>query len=246
MGGFGAASYGTAYPGKLAGYVLSSAWTRDHKGLAKADEALSDSTYVPNELGDGVCSDPAVGEAYLADPLVAKEFSVALLRAVHEGHDWLRATRPRSPIRSSCCTAATTAWCLRRTASTSSRKSHPPTSRCASMRASITRSSRVQARPGDPRRHRMAGRRAGALAHQRPRTACDDERGLDPRPLLLAHVPACAQPCAWNLRVDTVCGPLRAEPPKPPARPDSRQASPSLPQVRASHVSLSFRTREIP
>ncbi len=34
---------------------------------------------------------PAVGEAYLADPLVAKEFSVALLRAVHEGHDWLRA-----------------------------------------------------------------------------------------------------------------------------------------------------------
>ncbi len=91
MGGFGAASYGTAYPGKLAGYVLSGAWTRDHKGLAKADEALSDSTYVPNELGDGVCSDPAVGEAYLADPLVAKEFSVALLRAVHEGHDWLRA-----------------------------------------------------------------------------------------------------------------------------------------------------------
>lgn len=91
MGGFGAASYGTAYPGKLAGYVLYGAWTRDHKGLAKADEALSDSTYVPNELGDGVCSDPAVGEAYLADPLVAKEFSVALLRAVHEGHDWLRA-----------------------------------------------------------------------------------------------------------------------------------------------------------
>ena len=34
MGGFGAASYGTAHPGKLDGYVLSGAWTRDHAGLA--------------------------------------------------------------------------------------------------------------------------------------------------------------------------------------------------------------------
>ena len=34
MGGFGAASYGTAHPGKLDGYVLSGAWTRDHASLA--------------------------------------------------------------------------------------------------------------------------------------------------------------------------------------------------------------------
>ena len=33
---------------------------------------------------------PAVGEAYLADPFVVKEFSVVLLRAVHDGHVWLR------------------------------------------------------------------------------------------------------------------------------------------------------------
>lgn len=92
MGGFGAASYGTTYPGTLDGYVLSGAWTRDHGGLASGvvEQGLDPETYLPNELGDGVCSDPAVGAAYLADPFVVKEFSVALLRAVHEGHWWLR------------------------------------------------------------------------------------------------------------------------------------------------------------
>lgn len=92
MGGFGATSYGTAHPGKLAGYVLSGAWTRDHRGLASGtvEQGTDRETYIPNELGDGVCSDPAVGEAYRADPFVAKEFSAALMYAVHDGHDWLR------------------------------------------------------------------------------------------------------------------------------------------------------------
>ncbi len=90
MGGFGAASYGTAHPRELNGYVLSGAWTRDNQGLAIVDDALPADQYIPNELGGGVCSDPAVGEAYAADPLVAKEFSVGLLRSVHDGHGWLR------------------------------------------------------------------------------------------------------------------------------------------------------------
>lgn len=92
MGGFGAASYGTTFPDKLSGYVLSGAWTRDRAGLASGvvDRDLDPTTYLPNELGDGVCSDPAVGAAYLADPLVAKEFSVALLHSMHEGHLWLQ------------------------------------------------------------------------------------------------------------------------------------------------------------
>lgn len=92
MGGFGAASYGTTYPGRLDGYVLSGAWTRDHAGLAAgaAEQGLDPATYLPNELGDGVCSDPAVGEAYRADPFVADRFSVSLLLAVHDGHGWLR------------------------------------------------------------------------------------------------------------------------------------------------------------
>ena len=90
MGGFGAASYGTAHPGKLAGYVLSGAWTRDHKGLANVDPSLDNDTYLPNELGDGVCSDPAVVKAYQEDKFVAKKMSVGLMRAVHDGHRWLK------------------------------------------------------------------------------------------------------------------------------------------------------------
>lgn len=90
MGGFGAASYGTAHPGKLAGYVLSGAWTRDHKGLANVDPSLDNDTYLPNELGDGVCSDPAVVKAYQEDKFVAKKMSVGLMRAVHDGHEWLK------------------------------------------------------------------------------------------------------------------------------------------------------------
>ena len=90
MGGFGAASYGTAHPGKLDGYVLSGAWTRDNNGIASVDPSLDSSTYLPNELGDGVCSDPAVVKAYQEDELVAKEMSVGLLRAAHHGHIWLK------------------------------------------------------------------------------------------------------------------------------------------------------------
>lgn len=90
MGGFGAASYGTAHPGKLAGYVLSGAWTRDHKGLANVDPSLDNDTYLPNELGDGVCSDPAVVKTYQEDKFVAKKMSVGLMRAVHDGHRWLK------------------------------------------------------------------------------------------------------------------------------------------------------------
>lgn len=90
MGGFGAASYGTAHPEKLSGYVLSGAWTRDHKGLALVDDSLDSASYLPNELGDGVCSDPAVVKAYQEDKFVAKEMSVGLLRAVHQGHGWLK------------------------------------------------------------------------------------------------------------------------------------------------------------
>ena len=63
MGGYGAALYGHLHPGKADGYVLSGAWTRDNKGLGAAalQSDAPDTAYMPNELGDGVCSDPAGG-----------------------------------------------------------------------------------------------------------------------------------------------------------------------------------------
>lgn len=94
MGGYGAALYGHLFPGKIQGYVLSGAWTRDNGGLGanaiKATEGQPDLTYLPNQLGDGVCSNPAVGERYMADPLVAKEMSVGLFRALSKGHEYMR------------------------------------------------------------------------------------------------------------------------------------------------------------
>lgn len=90
MGGFGAASYGTTFPGKVDHYVLSGACTRDTKGIAVVDDSLDDELYVPNALGDGVCSDPAVGEAYAADSFVAKEISIKLFRVLSEGVQWLK------------------------------------------------------------------------------------------------------------------------------------------------------------
>lgn len=92
MGGYASALYGTMFPGKVDGYVLSGAWTRDNKGLTKAaiEAPAPDLFYIPNELGDGVCSDPAVGRAYEADPYVIKEMSLGLFRAVNAGQKWMK------------------------------------------------------------------------------------------------------------------------------------------------------------
>lgn len=92
MGGYASALYGTMFPGKVDGYVLSGAWTRDNKGLTKAavEADAPDLVYIPNELGDGVCSDPAVGRAYVADPYVIMEMSLGLFRAVNAGQKWMK------------------------------------------------------------------------------------------------------------------------------------------------------------
>lgn len=92
MGGYTAALYGHLYPGKADGYVLSGAWSRDNKGLGAGAVAAPnpDTDYMENSLGGGVCSDPAVGEAYMADPLVEKKMSFGLFRALAAGHAWMR------------------------------------------------------------------------------------------------------------------------------------------------------------
>ena len=97
QGGYGAALYGHLHPGKVDGYVLSGAWTRDNKGLGTGAVGADapDLAYMPNELGDGVCSDPSVGEAYMADPYVIKEMSFGLFRALHKGHAWMRENASR-------------------------------------------------------------------------------------------------------------------------------------------------------
>lgn len=91
MGGFTAAAFGTKYPGKVKGIVLSGALTRYNNQLfGPLPMELPAETYLDNELGEGVCSDPAVVEAYANDPMVEKKISVALINQFGTGITWLK------------------------------------------------------------------------------------------------------------------------------------------------------------
>ncbi|MEC0128811.1 alpha/beta hydrolase [Paenibacillus pabuli] len=91
MGGFATSSFGTKYPGKVKGIVLSGALTRYHTKVAgELPLDLPPGTYFPNELGSGVCSDPEVVSAYANDPLVEKQISVDLFNSLGCGITWLK------------------------------------------------------------------------------------------------------------------------------------------------------------
>ncbi|WKA55566.1 alpha/beta hydrolase [Planococcus shixiaomingii] len=91
MGGFTAASFGTKYPGQAEAIVLSGALTRYNKEIfGPLPMDLPADTYLDNELGEGVCSDPAVVKAYEEDPLVEKKISVGLINVFAPGVAWLK------------------------------------------------------------------------------------------------------------------------------------------------------------
>lgn len=92
MGGFTAAAFGTKYPQEAAGIVLSGALTRyNNEIFGPLPMDLPPETYLANELGEGVCSDPEVVKAYGEDPLVEKKISVGLINEFAPGIDWLKA-----------------------------------------------------------------------------------------------------------------------------------------------------------
>lgn len=96
MGGFTVALFGTLFPGEVRGILTSGALTRYSKPLlGELPLPLPADTPLPNELGDGVCSDPAVIEAYANDPLVKKTFTAGLINAMYAGVEILRA-RPEA------------------------------------------------------------------------------------------------------------------------------------------------------
>ena len=91
MGGFAAACFGTKYPDKVNGIILSGALTRDNKGLiGTIPKGLVATTYLPNELGHLICTDQSVVAAYAADPLVLKEVSAGLFYEFAKGIQWLK------------------------------------------------------------------------------------------------------------------------------------------------------------
>lgn len=90
MGGFASASFGTKYPRKVNGIILSGALTRDNKGLiGTIPQGLSTTTYLPNGLGHLICTDQSVVSAYAADPLVLTEISAGLFYEIAKGIQWL-------------------------------------------------------------------------------------------------------------------------------------------------------------
>jgi lysophospholipase len=96
MGGYAVALFGTKYPGKASGIVCSGALTRyNHKLLGELPIKESPDTYVPNGLGEGVCSDPAVIKAYVDDPLVSKRISIGLMNTIYYGVEYLKANAKR-------------------------------------------------------------------------------------------------------------------------------------------------------
>jgi acylglycerol lipase len=92
MGGETVALYGTKNPGKADAIITSGALTRYNNPIMGDQfpiEAPAD-TYVPNSLGDGVCSDIKVIEAYVNDPLVEKQISTELINQIYAGVQWLK------------------------------------------------------------------------------------------------------------------------------------------------------------
>lgn len=92
MGGETVALYGSKYPGKTDGIITSGALTRYNNPLMGSQFPIEGpvDTYVPNALGDGVCSDPKVIDAYVNDPLVEKQISIGLINQIYDGVQWLK------------------------------------------------------------------------------------------------------------------------------------------------------------
>lgn len=96
MGGYASTLFASLYPGMARGIILSGALTRFNNSLGMELPMPNPAdAYLPNALGSGVCSDPAVVQAYEADPLVEKEISVSLFNSLYEGVKWLKANPDR-------------------------------------------------------------------------------------------------------------------------------------------------------
>lgn len=92
MGGETVALFGTIFPGLADGFILSGALTRYNNPLMGTEFPMPAPIdhYVDNSLGEGVCSDPAVVQAYIDDPLVEKKISIGLINEIHAGVEFLK------------------------------------------------------------------------------------------------------------------------------------------------------------
>ena len=91
MGGYTAALYGTKYPRKVDGYIISGGLTRyNHELFANVPVGLDSNDYIKNELGEGLCSTEIVLKHYVEDALNKKEISIGLIRTIEKGIEYLK------------------------------------------------------------------------------------------------------------------------------------------------------------
>lgn len=91
LGGFASAGFGSKYPNKADGIILSGALTNDNKGLIRSvPQGLAVTDYLPNELGHLICTDSSVVAAYQNDPLVLTQISAGLFYEIDNGVQWLK------------------------------------------------------------------------------------------------------------------------------------------------------------
>ncbi|AVQ33923.1 alpha/beta hydrolase [Staphylococcus muscae] len=92
MGGYTVTLFGTKHPNMVDGIITSGALTRYQLELfGYPDRSIPPETYVANELGQGVCSDPDVMKKYELDDLNAKRISMGLIFTLLDGIEYLKA-----------------------------------------------------------------------------------------------------------------------------------------------------------
>ncbi len=96
MGGYAVALFGARHPGMVRGIILSGPLTTNNAQLMiDLPKDTPVDTYFDNQLGDAVCRDPAIVQAYADDPYVAKSFSAGLFFTLFEGVEYLKANMSR-------------------------------------------------------------------------------------------------------------------------------------------------------
>ncbi|GHV64016.1 monoacylglycerol lipase [Spirochaetia bacterium] len=97
MGGYGTAMFATMYPELVSGgVILSGALTRYNlKLFGDLPMKQAPSEYLPNELADGLCSNPEVLKALETDTLHEKKIGVSLVNTFKDGVAYLAANGRR-------------------------------------------------------------------------------------------------------------------------------------------------------
>lgn len=86
MGGHTVLKFAAAYPGEVDGIIASDPLSISFPNQPDGDPE----SYVPNELGKGVNSDPRVTAKYNNDPINLKEFTVRLVKTLADSSEELK------------------------------------------------------------------------------------------------------------------------------------------------------------